>query len=145
VKARLVVGIIVGFFSWWAVFYLSIILMGLSWPALGKAGRTVLETGDYSALTTGMLALLLAGYVYINGIAGWITAKIARRPFAIWIACAPIFAYAVYEHLFTLWHMLPSWYNLGVVGFIFPFSFLGGHLAGVHFRTTTPRIGAPEA
>jgi hypothetical protein len=76
-----------------------------------------------------MLALLLSGYVYINGIAGWVTVRITGRKSAIWIAGAPIVAYAMYEHLHVLWHMLPAWYNLGVVGFIYPFSFLGGSLA----------------
>jgi hypothetical protein len=129
VKARTVVGIIVGFFSWWVAFFLSLFLMGLLWPALGKVGRSVQESGDYSALTAGMLALLLGGYVYINGIAGWLTVRIARRKSAIWIAAAPIAAYAAYQHLYVLWHMLPAWYNLGVIGFIYPFSFLGGSLA----------------
>ena len=125
-KVRTVVGIIVGFVSWWMVFFLSLALMGLLWPALGKVGRSIQESGDYSALTASMLALLLGGYVYINGIAGWMTAKITARKSAIWIATAPTFLYAVYEHLYVLWHMLPAWYNLGVVGFIYPFSFLGG-------------------
>jgi hypothetical protein len=129
VKARTVVGIIVGFFSWWVAFFLSLALMALLWPALGKVGRSVQESGNYSALTTGMLALLLSGYVYINGIAGWVTVRITGRKSAIWIAGAPIVAYAMYEHLHVLWHMLPAWYNLGVVGFIYPFSFLGGSLA----------------
>jgi hypothetical protein len=129
VKARTLVGIIVGLLSWWAVFLLSLALMGFLWPALGKVGRSVQESGNYSALTTGMLALLLGGYVYINGIAGWVTARITGRKSTIWIACAPTVAYAMYEHLYVLWHMLPAWYNLGVVGFIYPFSFLGGLLA----------------
>ncbi len=134
-KARTVVGIIVGFFSWWGVFFLSLALMGLLWPALGKAGRSIQESGDYSILTTGMLGLLLTGYVYINGIAGWVTAKITGRKSAIWFAVAPILLYAVYEHLYILWHMLPAWYNLGVVGFIYPFGFLGGSLASKNGRT----------
>ena len=136
-KARTVVGIIVGFFSWWVVFVLSIVLMGLLWPALGNVGRSVQVSGDYSALTTGMLALLLGGYVYINGIAGWVTAKITRHRSAIWIACAPIVAYAVYEHLYVLWDMLPAWYNLGVVAFIYPFSFAGGWLARTPYHSAT--------
>jgi hypothetical protein len=129
VKARTVIGIIVGFLSWWVAFVLSIVLMGLLWPALGKVGRSIQESGNYAALTTGMLALLLCGYVYINAMAGWVTAKITGRKSAIWIACAPIVAYAMYEHLYVLWDMLPAWYNVGVVGFIYPFSFLGGALA----------------
>jgi hypothetical protein len=129
VKARTVVGIIVGFLSWWVIFLVSLLLMGFLWPALRQVGRSVQESGDYSGLTTGMLASVLAGYVYINGIAGWVTARISGRKFSIWIACAPIVAYAGYEHLYVLWHMLPAWYNLGVVGFIYPFSFLGGWLA----------------
>jgi hypothetical protein len=136
VKARIVIGIIMGFFSWWVVFFLSLILMGLLWPALGKVGRSVQESGDYSTLTTSMLALLLCGYVYINGIAGWVTAKITGRKSTIWIACAPTVAYAMYEHLYVLWHMLPAWYNLGVVSFIYPFSFLGGSLASTRQRVT---------
>ena len=136
-KARTVVGIIVGFFSWWVVFFLSLALMALLWPALGKVGRSVQESGNYSALTTGMLALLLIGYVYINGIAGWVTVRITGRKSAIWIAAAPTVAYAVYEHLYVLWHMLPAWYNLGVVGFIYPFSFLGGSLASTRQVTQT--------
>jgi len=129
VKTRTVVGIIVGFASWWVVFLLSLALMALLWPAFGEVGRSVQGSNDYSTLTTGMLALLLGEYVYINGIAGWVTVKITERKSAVWIAGAPIVAYAGYEHLHVLWDALPAWYNLGVVGFIYPFSFLGGSLA----------------
>jgi hypothetical protein len=142
VKTRIVVGIVVGFVSWWVLFFLSLAVMAVGWPALGKAGRSVQVSGDYSGLTTGMLLLLLFGYVYINGIAGWVTSRIAGRPSAIWIACAPTAAYAVYEHLHVLWDMLPAWYNLGVVGFIYPFSFLGGSLARPRPATLATRKGA---
>jgi hypothetical protein len=142
VKARTVVGIIVGFFSWWVVFFVSLVLMALLWPDFGNVGKSVQVSGDYSALTTGMLVLLLCGYVYISGISGWVTVKISGRKAAIWIACAPTAVYAVYEHLHVLWHVLPAWYNLGVVGFIYPFSFLGGSLAstrqGMLARPATP-------
>ena len=136
-KARTVVGIIVGFVSWWGIFLLSLTLMALLWPAFGKVGKSIQESGDYSVLTTGMLALLLSGYVYINGIAGWVTVRITGHKSAIWIACAPTAAYAVYEHLYVLWHMLPAWYNLGVVGFIYPLSFLGGS-----FALTSPKTSS---
>ena len=89
-----------------------------------------------------MLALLLSGYVYINGIAGWVTARIAGHKSAIWIACAPTVAYAVYVHLHVLWNALPAWYNLGVVGFIYPFSFLGGSLASARPTALTSATGS---
>jgi hypothetical protein len=111
--------------------------MALAWPALREVARSVQESGDYSGLTTGLLALLLGGYVYINGIAGWVTVKIAGRKSAVWIAVAPIVAYAGYEHLYVLWDVLPAWYNLGVLGFIYPFSFLGGSLASPRRATRT--------
>jgi cbb3-type cytochrome oxidase subunit 3 len=127
-KARTVVGIIVGFLSWWALFLLTIVVIALLWPAFAKAGRAASVSNDYSALTTSMLALLLATYVYINGLAGWIAARVAGRRTAMWFAVTPIFAYAAFQHLHTLWHALPTWYNLGVVAFIYPFSWLGASL-----------------
>jgi len=137
VKVRTVVGIIAGFFAWWAVFYLSLFVMALLWPPLRDVARSIQESGDYSGLTTGMLAVLLAGYVYINGIAGWLTVRITGRKSAVWIAVAPIVAFAAYEHLYLLWDELPAWYNLGVVAFLYPFSFLGGSLASTRRVTRT--------
>jgi hypothetical protein len=130
-KARTVVGIIVGFLSWWALFLLTLVVIAMLWPAFGEVGRTVRASRDYSALTTGMLALLLVTYVYINCIAGWITARLAGRRTAVWFAVTPIFVYAAFQHLHTLWHALPAWYNLGVVGFIYPFSWLGASAARI--------------
>ena len=127
-KARTVVGIIVGFLSWWALFLLTLGAVAILWPAAAEAGRRAQASHDYSVLTTGMLVLLLATYVYINGLAGWITARVAGRRSAVWFAVAPVFLYAAFQHLHVLWHVLPAWYNLGVVGFIFPFSWLGASL-----------------
>src|SRR6185369_16454797 len=103
-KARTVVGIIVGFLSWWALFLVTIVVIALLWPAFAKAGRAASTANDYSALTTSMLALLLATYVYINGLAGWIAARVAGRRTAMWFAVTPIFAYAAFQHLHMLWH-----------------------------------------
>jgi cbb3-type cytochrome oxidase subunit 3 len=119
----------VGFLSWWVLFLLTLVIIAMLWPAFAEAGRTARALRDYSALTTGMLALLLATYVYINGLAGWITARVARRRSAVWFAVTPVFLYAAFQHLHVLWDALPAWYNLGVVGFIFPFSWLGASLA----------------
>jgi hypothetical protein len=127
-KVRTVVGIIVGFLSWWALFFVTLGLVALLWPAFGEVGKSVRASNDYSTLTTGMLVLLLGAYVYINGLAGWATVRISRRRSAVWIYGALIFAYAAYQHLHVLWDSLPVWYNLGVVGFIYPFSFLGASL-----------------
>src|SRR5262249_19776802 len=117
---------------WWALFWLTLVVMAMLWPAFLEVGRTVRASHDYSTLTTGMLVLLLATYVYINGLAGWIATRIARNRSAMWFAVTPVFAYAAFEHLHVLWHALPAWYNLGVVGFIYPFSWLGASL--VHSR-----------
>jgi len=127
-KARTVVGIIVGFLSWWALFLLTLVVLAMLWPAFAQVGRSVQASQDYSGLTTGMLVLLLATYVYINGGAGWIAARVAGRRSAVWFAVTPVFLYASFQHLHVLWDVLPAWYNLGVVAFIFPFSWLGASL-----------------
>lgn len=127
-KARTVVGIIVGFLSWWALFLLTLVVLAMLWPAFAQVGRSVQASHDYSGLTTGMLVLLLATYVYINGGAGWIAARVAGRRSAVWFAVTPVFLYAAFQHLHVLWDALPAWYNLGVVGFIFPISWLGASL-----------------
>jgi hypothetical protein len=129
VKTRTVAGIIGGLISWWVAFLLTLALMANLWPGFGAAGAQVQATGDYSSLTPAMLAVLLASYVLINGIAGWTTVRIARQRWAVWITCAPILAYAANQHLNVLWNDLPAWYNLGVVGFIYPFGLAGGALA----------------
>lgn len=126
---RIVVGIIVGIVAWWLLFMLTLIGLSAAWPALAEAGRRVQESGDFGAISAAMLAMLLATYVYINGIAGWSAGRIARRWSAVWIAATPVFAYAVFQHLFRLWGDLPAWYNLGVVAFVYPFSLMGGRLA----------------
>jgi hypothetical protein len=128
-KARTIVGIIVGFLSWWALFLLTLLVVAMLWPAAAEAGRRAQASHDYSMLPTGALALLLATYVYINGLAGWITARVAGHRSAVWYAVTPVFLYAAFQHLHVLWNVLPAWYNLGVVAFIFPFSWLGASLA----------------
>jgi hypothetical protein len=111
--------------------------MALLWPAMRDVATSVQQSGDYSGFATSMLALLLGGYVYINGIAGWLTVKITGRTSTVWIALAPIVAYAVYWHLYVGWDVLPAWYNLGVVGLIYPFGMLGGSLASARRATQT--------
>src|SRR5688572_3485782 len=128
-NVRTVVGIIVGVLSWWALFVFTLFLVALLWPAFGEAGKSVQASNDYSTLTTGMLALLLGTYAYINGFAGWVTVRISGRRSAVWIYGVPIIAYAAFQHLHVLWDSLPAWYNIGVVGLIYPCSFLGASYA----------------
>jgi hypothetical protein len=63
-----------------------------------------------------------------------------RYSFGVIIACVPTAIYAAYEHLYVLWNMLPAWYNLGVVAFLYPFSLLGGALAST--RRVTQAVPA---
>jgi hypothetical protein len=134
VRVHTVIGVVAGLVSWWILFLLSLTLFAIAWPDFGEAGERAQRSGDFSQLTPAMLALLLGSYVYINGIAGWVTQRIAGHRAAVWIASSAIFAYATFQHLHLLWSKLPAWYNLGVVALIFPLSILGGALAAARVR-----------
>jgi hypothetical protein len=42
------------------------------------------------------------------------------------VVASPIFLYAAFQHLYVLWDVMPSWYNVAVVLVIFPLIVLGG-------------------
>ena len=126
--AKSVLGVLAGFISWWLAFYATTSLFAAAWPALIEAGRPAIEENDWSQLTTPMLLLLLTMYLWVNPIAGWVTVRISGNRKLAWITIVPLFGYAAWMHLYTLWGLLPDWYNLMVVVMIPPFVYAGGLL-----------------
>ncbi|MFT7470635.1 MAG: hypothetical protein ACI8XU_000527 [Kiritimatiellia bacterium] len=75
-----------------------------------------------------MLLLLLTMYLWVNPIAGSVTVRISGNRKLVWLTVIPLFSYAAWMHFYTLWGLLPDWYNLMVVVMIPPFVYAGGLL-----------------
>jgi len=123
-----VLGIVAGFISWWAAFYGSTAIFAALWPALVEAGRPAIQENDWSHITTPMLLLLITMYLWVNPIAGWVTVRISGNRKLAWITIIPLFSYAAWMHFYTLWGLLPDWYNVMVVVMIPPLVYAGGLL-----------------
>jgi hypothetical protein len=127
---RAVLGIIVGITIWWGMFLVSSFLIVIIWPTTEEFRQALFEAGDYSVIPTTMLALFLVMYIPIGFVSGFVTTVIAKTRWQAWVVAAPIFAFAVFQHLFTLWDNLPAWYNVAVVLVIAPFTILGAGFRG---------------
>ena len=126
---RAVLGIMVGIAIWWGLFALSSFLIVTIWPTTEEFRQALFEVGDYSVIPTTMLALFLVMYIPIGLVSGFVTAVVTKTQWHAWVVAAPIFAFAVFQHLFTLWDNLPAWYNVAVVLVIAPPIVLGGGLS----------------
>ena len=113
---------------WWLLFNVLTILLAMTWYDFAQAGSLALRSRDYSALTTPMLVILLAMWSCAYLGAGWVTVLISRHPQHIWIMATPWFLYLATMHLYVEWSSFPPWYNLGVVMFVYPLTWLGGRL-----------------
>lgn len=128
IKTRDIAGIAAGFIIWWVALYTSFGLFILLWPELLEVGRAAVRDNDWSLITTPMLAMLIVMYFWVNPIAGWLTVFITKNHSHAWITVIPLALYAAFQHWYTLWNVLPDWYNLAVVLLIPPLVYLGGKL-----------------
>ncbi len=128
---RTVLAAVAGLVTWWIAFYASLIAFVFAWPALYEATRPALATGDFSQLTTPMWTLFLSMYLWVNPVAGWVTAVIGKRRNAVWIVAGIMALYAAFMHYYTLWGVYPSWYNLLVPISIPPLMYVGARVAKV--------------
>jgi hypothetical protein len=117
--------VIAGLVAWWIAFYASLFAFVLAWPALNEAVRPALESNEFSRITTPMWALFLSMYLWVNPIAGWVTAVIGKKRSGVWIAAGIMGLYAAFMHYYVLWGVYPSWYNLLVPISIPPLMYLG--------------------
>lgn len=76
---RTAFGVIVGIVTWWIAFWASLAIFVSAWPALYEATRPALARGDVSRFTTPMWLLFLSMYLWVNPVAGWVTA-VERLP-----------------------------------------------------------------
>jgi hypothetical protein len=120
---------IVGLVTWWIAFYASLVAFVLAWPALYEATKPALANNDVSQLTTPMWALFLSMYLWVNPIAGWVTAVISKKRGDVWIVAGLMALYAAYMHYYMLWGVYPNWYNVLVPISIPPLMYAGARFA----------------
>jgi hypothetical protein len=124
-SVRSIAGIVVSIVIWWALFLFLSFAIVVMWPGSESYRQALFEKGDYSVLPTGALVVLLLMFVVIGLFVGWVTAAITRNELHAWAVAVPIFLFAAFQHLYTLWGNLPDWYNIAVVLLIWPFIILG--------------------
>lgn len=127
-KTRIVAGILAGIVTLWMIFYLILMILALTWPAVRDVGTQVMESEDYSGLTLPMLLVFLGMWSLSYLGAGWMTVKIAKQQRHALIAVTPFFLFAAWNHLYAMWEHFPWWYNFLVVLPVYPLAWAGGKL-----------------
>lgn len=125
---RSVLGVVVGGAAWMVAFFALATLLAQLWPDYAIHGRQWIAQGIFT-FTPAMACCNLALWVLAETGAGWVAAKIARRPGAVWVLAGLIGIYLVAVHLLLDWARFPWWYNLGVVIPAVPAVLLGERLA----------------
>jgi hypothetical protein len=64
-----------------------------------------------------------------NGAAGFATQWVGRSQRLVWIGAGVLFAYFAYNHWWSLWGVMPDWYNVLVVIPVVPLVWLGSVFA----------------
>ena len=125
---RSVLGVMGGGAAWMMAFVALATLLAQLWPDYAVHGRQWIREGIFT-FTPAMACCNLALWVFAETGAGWVTAKIARRPGAVWVLAGLIGIYLAAVHLLFDWPRFPPWYNLGVVIPAVPAVLLGARLA----------------
>jgi hypothetical protein len=125
---RSVLGVVVGAVSWMVGFWILAIVLAQLWPDYAIHGRQWIREGVFT-FTPPMAGCNLLLWALADIGAGWVAAKIARRPGAVWVLAGLIGIYLAAMHLILYWPRFPWWYNLGVVIPAVPAVLLGAKLA----------------
>ncbi len=125
---RSVLGVVVGGAAWMVAFFALATLLAQLWPDYAVHGRQWIREGIFT-FTPAMACCNLALWALAETGAGWVTAKIARRPGAVWVLAGLIGIYLAAVHLLLDWPRFPWWYNLGVVIPAVPAVLWGARLA----------------
>ncbi|GJM12213.1 MAG: hypothetical protein DHS20C12_06160 [Pseudohongiella sp.] len=139
IRPRSIAGVAAGFIAWWVAFYSSMGVFAYFWPEILDAGQVAISDNDWSLISTPMLILFTVMYFWINPIAGWLTVAITKNRRDAIITTIPLVLFAAFQHWYTLWNLLPNWYNLVVVILIPPLIFFGGRIAKIEEQTSVSR------
>lgn len=131
---RGVLGVLAGVVVWAAGFFILALVLAQLWPDYQIHGRQWTRENVFT-FTSLMAVCNLVFWLLAEFGAGWVTAKIARVPAAVWVVAGLLVIYLVTVHLVLYWSRFPWWYNLGVVIPVVPAALLGGHLARRTSRT----------
>ncbi|HEY2532478.1 MAG TPA: hypothetical protein VGJ20_31860 [Xanthobacteraceae bacterium] len=125
---RSVLGVVVGVVLWMVVFFALASGLAQLWPDYAIHGRQWLKEGIFT-FTPLMACCNLAFWILGELGAGWVTAKISRRPVAVWVVAGLLGIYLATLHLVLYWSRFPWWYNVTVVVTVVPAVLLGARLA----------------
>ena len=125
---RAVLGVATGAVVWMVGFYALTTMLVHLWPDYALHAREWLRAGAFT-FTAAMACCNLLLWVLAEIGAGWVAARIAKRPDAVRILAGLVGIYLAAVHLVMYWPRFPWWYNLGVVIPAAPAVLLGARLA----------------
>jgi len=126
---RAIAAVIGGIIAWWILFMAIGIAFGLIWPDYRAAARAFFNNQDFSQFTTAMKLANFVVFAIAGVIDGWLVAQLGRSRIAGIVVAGLYLAYALFDHYYLLWNVIPAWYNLVVPWIIAGSIFAGAHLA----------------
>ena len=128
---RIVLGVIVGFFSWLIVWVVSEKVLSALWPAFGVHQHAFEEVvkngGQFTANATMLLTHIVVGSI-IAVLSGFLAALIAggnkRAPLALGVL---LLALGLLKVVLS-WPYVPIWYHVIFTAILLPMAIMGGKL-----------------
>jgi hypothetical protein len=125
---RSVLGVVIGAVMWMVGFIVLAGGLAQLWPDYAVHGRQWVRESVFT-FTPSMACCTLALWVLAEIAAGWVAAKISKRPRAVLVLAGLVGIYLATLHFVLYWSRFPWWYNLGVVLTAVPAVLLGARLA----------------
>lgn len=132
--ARIIFGVIAGFFLWLVAWFGSETLLSHVWPAFGAhqlAFQAAITDGSPFAADTRMLLVHILLAAAVSAIAGFLAALLARENRrAPLILGMLLLAFGVLKAVMS-WPHVPIWYHIIFTGLLVPATILGGKCSRV--------------
>lgn len=118
---RLVMAVLAGVVVWGLLWNVGTVALQQAFPESMAAGEPVSHPG--------ILGALIAYSVVLSGVAGYVTAVLARERArtAVWSLAAVNLAIGVAVEI-AYWELMPLWYHLLFLALVVPATVLGGRL-----------------
>lgn len=113
-----------------ALFMAVGIPIGLAWPDYRAAAQLFFASQDFSLFTTSMMLTNFVVFAIAGLTTGWLVAKVGRSRMAGQALAGLLLLYALFDHYYWLWHVIPTWYNLVAPWIIAGSIFIGSRLPG---------------
>ena len=123
---RAIVAVIGGVLAWTLLFMVVGIAFGLVWQDYRLAARAFFDSQNFGLFTTAMMLTNFVVFAIAGLVDGWLVAWFARSRTPGYVVAGLYLAYALVEHYYLMWNIIPNWYNMVV-----PWIIAGSILAGV--------------